>query len=84
MSGAVPRSLIKENTSGKGPVIRAAHGDDDPLIPIDAARATVKAFQAAGFDVRLTEFAGLGHGVDRRMRAFLYKQLGEMTSASAP
>jgi phospholipase/carboxylesterase len=74
LSGAIPPSLYPKKTDNPPPVC-AAHGDQDELIPIEGARQSVQAFQAAGGKARLKEMKGLGHAVDDRMRAFLFARI---------
>jgi dienelactone hydrolase len=42
--------------------VLAAHGDADPLVPVDYSRYTVRLLQRWGYDVRYQEFPGIGHG----------------------
>ena len=37
------------------------HGADDPIIPVSESRRMFEELKAAGFDVRYTEFPGVGH-----------------------
>ncbi|HEY6918377.1 MAG TPA: hypothetical protein VI412_03900 [Tabrizicola sp.] len=51
------------------PAITLIHGTADPVMPVDAARATEAWLQDAGAAPRLTLFEGLGHTVDSRVLA---------------
>jgi len=48
--------------------VYALHGSDDHVIDIDAARAAIAAFKAAGAPAELHEFAGTGHTISPAMR----------------
>lgn len=41
--------------------VRAFHGADDDVIPVEESRLLVRALQAAGADVELTVYPGVGH-----------------------
>jgi predicted peptidase len=45
----------------RGIPIQVFHGDADRVVPADQSRRMVSALQAAGADVRYTEFPGVGH-----------------------
>jgi phospholipase/carboxylesterase len=75
LSGAIPPSLYPPKSDVPPPPICAAHGDKDELIPIEGARQSVRAFNAAGGRASLTEIAGLRHTVDSSMREFLFDKL---------
>ncbi len=69
LSGALPEEAWpKAKVAGERPVVRAFHGVDDDLIPIDYARRTVAALRVAGYDVALREYEGVGHEVSGEMR----------------
>ena len=69
LSGALPEEAWpKANVAGAKPVVRAFHGAADDLIPVDYARRTVDALRAAGYDVALREYEGVGHEVSGEMR----------------
>ena len=64
---------------GRTPVW-AFHGSDDPVIPVTQSRSMVAALQAAGGQVRYTEYKGQGHAIwdlayaDRDMVHWLLSQ----------
>ncbi|MFY0534044.1 hypothetical protein [Nannocystis pusilla] len=62
MSGALPASFKPPRPSR--PVrVEAVHGMRDPVIPYSAGEATARAFQAAGYPVRMTTLRLAGHGL---------------------
>jgi predicted peptidase len=72
MTGAVaegfkPLTLPLERA--RGLPFWAFHGTDDPLVPLEAAQATVNAFIQAGVDVRFTILDGADH--DSWSQAFM-------------
>ncbi|PCC69324.1 Predicted esterase [Nannocystis exedens] len=62
MSGALPASF-KPPRPTRQVRIEAAHGLRDPVIPYSAGQATARAFQGAGYPVRLTTLRLAGHGL---------------------
>lgn len=62
MSGALPVSF-KPPRLPRPVRIEAVHGIRDPVIPYSAGQATTRAFQAAGYPVRLTAQRLAGHGL---------------------
>lgn len=45
-----------------GVPFRIYHGDADPVVPVEGSREAYRALRAAGADVTLIEFPGVGHG----------------------
>jgi len=69
IAGALPDAALPAGpASGAKPRVRAFHGADDPLVPIEFARRTIAALAAAGYDASLREYAGIGHAVSDDMR----------------
>lgn len=62
VSGALPPSF-KPPRPPRPVRIEAVHGLRDPVIPHSAGKATARAFQAAGYPVRLTTLRLAGHGL---------------------
>lgn len=62
MSGALPSSFKPPRPSGQVR-IEAVHGMRDPVVPYSGGQATVRAFQAVGYPVRLTTQRLAGHGL---------------------
>lgn len=55
--------------------IRALHGAEDTIVPIEPARRLVKHMQKLGFDAKLAEFPGLGHSIDFVVRERVIREL---------
>lgn len=64
--------------------IRAAHGDADPIIPVDPTRHVVRMFQTLGWDATLDVFDGVAHVVDKRMNAAFENWLEAALRDQAP
>jgi phospholipase/carboxylesterase len=69
MAGRLPESLWPKRP---GAPIDAIHGTVDTVIEIDAGRAAIDAFRAAGGRAEMHEFPGVGHSLNREMRDVLY------------
>ncbi len=52
---------LDELLKAKHVPLRVFHGSDDPVIPVEESRLLVEALQAAGADVELTVYPGVGH-----------------------
>ena len=59
--------------------IRALHGAEDSIVPIEPARRLVKHLQTLGFDAKLSEFPGLGHSIDPEVRERVIRELSAAT-----
>lgn len=82
LAGALPEEAWPPGApGGPKPKVRAFHGAADDLVPVGHARRTVDAMRAAGYDVSLTEYAGLGHTVGLRMRDDALAAIGEALRA---
>lgn len=62
MSGGLPASF-KPPRPPRPVRIEAVHGMRDPVVPYSAGQATARAFQAAGYNVKLTTRRLAGHGL---------------------
>lgn len=54
------------------PPIRAMHGENDSVIPVEPTRALVQRLRERGFDVELRTFSGVGHEMSAEMDALLH------------
>lgn len=63
-SGALlgPEQLVREIVSR--PPVFLAHGDQDPVVPVQALRAAVTALEALGVPVQWSVRRGVAHGID--------------------
>ncbi len=77
IGGALPLPLRPREVEDpdRFPPIRALHGADDRLVPVEGARKAVEALDAAGLDAELEVFAGVGHAVPPRIRRRLHTLL---------
>lgn len=60
------------------PPVFLAHGDQDPVVPVQALHAAVKALEAAGVPVRWSLRRGVAHGIDPGGLAEALQFLGEV------
>jgi phospholipase/carboxylesterase len=58
------------------------HGDADAIMPIQGAIDALAQLQGLGAAATLDRFAGLGHGIDRRVLDAIVRHLGGAVSAS--
>jgi phospholipase/carboxylesterase len=69
------------------PVIRAMHGTDDEIMPIEPTREAVGKLAALGIDAEIVEFPGVGHettaGMNELFHAWLVEAV-EVEAALAP
>lgn len=79
IAGLLPPSLGPTAVPAK---TFAYHGGRDDLVPIDAARATVAAFRAAGGEAELSEYPHLGHAMSLAMVRDVQKRIVELLPAS--
>lgn len=86
IAGWLPQSLAPEGSPPPGsPPIRAFHGVDDELLPIEPTRRLVGAMRSRGFDVELRELSQTGHAVTDDIRRELLEQLeASLRQAPAP
>ncbi len=62
------------------------HGSDDPIVPVEESRRTVKALQEAGGSVKYTEFEGADHMIwdrvytDPEVINWLFSQSSDLSS----
>ncbi len=80
IAGALPTSLRpKQRRTGPDratlPALFAFHGASDPLVDVAWDRASAESFRAAGGEVTLREYPGLGHRTTPALRAELYAAL---------
>ena len=80
IAGLLPPSLASDRRSGAKTF--AYHGGRDDLVPIDAARATVAAFRAAGGQAELREYPHLGHAMSLAMVRDVQTRIVELLPAS--
>ncbi|MDD9943731.1 MAG: dienelactone hydrolase family protein [Myxococcales bacterium] len=73
VSGWLPPSLwpAAPRPKVRNPPIVAAHGTADSIVPLAPTRQMVKTLAARGFDIRLKEFEGIGHGQSEPMKALM-------------
>ncbi|MFO8071943.1 MAG: alpha/beta fold hydrolase [Polyangia bacterium] len=86
IGGALP-PLLRPRTGedpGRYPPIRALHGAEDRLVPVDGARGAVEELNAAGLDAELEVFAGVGHAVSPRIRRRLHALLARALETGTP
>jgi phospholipase/carboxylesterase len=78
IAGRLPPALWPQRAGAapapRGPPvpIDALHGTADRVIEIEAGRAAIEAFRAAGYRAEIHEFPGVGHTLTREMRDQLY------------
>ena len=60
--------------------IRAFHGESDPIVSVDDARASIAHLEALGYDATLTVYPGVRHGVSPKMRAEIFELLAQAIS----
>lgn len=78
LSGWMPPELIPEKDPKKTyPPIIAMHGAADDVLPIQPTRESVARMKERGFDVKLLEYPGVGHGVHEVMRERLDEMVGK-------
>ncbi len=63
------------------PPIWLLHGSDDPVMPLDVARATEAWLSQAGATPRLQISEGLGHAVDERTINAIWTAVNSVQSA---
>lgn len=87
VGGDLALALVPAQVSDDAPPILAFHGTADEVVPIGPVDEAVRALQAAGFDVNLHSYEGVGHGISPTMRqdwhAALAKELSEEAGAPA-
>ncbi len=73
LSGYLPTGLWPAQRPAVRPLPRvvALHGEADRLIPMDAARWSVEALRANGYDATLQTWPGVGHNLSPAIRASL-------------
>lgn len=67
ISGWLPEPLLPETAPDEAPPIRALHGEDDPVIPIELSRRSCAKLEALGYDVKLLPYEGVGHRISPAM-----------------
>jgi predicted esterase len=69
--------LLTEGVAGKSGagVVRVHHGDKDPIVPVATAREAKLRLSAAGLDVQLREYEGVGHAVPPEMRTAIFEDI---------
>jgi phospholipase/carboxylesterase len=79
VSGWLPSPLVdRAPRSGPRPALVALHGDSDPLIALDAARASVSALKQRGYAASLQVFHGVGH----RLAPAVHQRLFELLAGA--
>jgi phospholipase/carboxylesterase len=81
LSGFLPQSLLQE-TPAPAPTY-AFHGVSDELIPVEAARATVRAFTERGGTATLVEYPHVGHQITVAVMRAARHKLVELTAPSS-
>ncbi|MEZ4237975.1 MAG: dienelactone hydrolase family protein [Myxococcota bacterium] len=71
IAGMLPDGVPLATDASARPRVRALHGSDDPVVPLQAAQAAVQRLSSAGWDASLTVFAGVPHAVSREEHAEL-------------
>ena len=67
IGGFLPDDVEPVAAAGRPVPLHVFHGEVDEIISVEAARDTVRRLRAAGHDVTLKTYPGLGHGIDRRL-----------------
>jgi len=69
-AAVIPVCGLSDATMGakiKGVPVWTFHGGEDAQVPVERTRKMVEAIRAAGGDVKYTEMAGQGHGIDGKV-----------------
>ncbi|HSI35877.1 MAG TPA: alpha/beta fold hydrolase [Tepidisphaeraceae bacterium] len=69
-AAVIPVCGLSDATMGpkiKGVPVWTFHGGEDAQVPVARTRKMVEAIKAAGGDVKYTEMAGQGHGIDGKV-----------------
>lgn len=77
IAGFLPRSLLASTTPAP---THAFHGAADTLIPVDAARATVRAFSDLGGIATLVEYPHVGHLIPVAMVREVRRKVAEIAT----
>ena len=77
LAGFLPQSLI--GTTTPAPTY-AFHGAADELIPVEAARSTVRAFSAHGGTATLVEYPHVGHQITLAVMRAVRQKVVELTA----
>ncbi len=84
VSGWLPDGLVPPHPpAGSTVPIRALHGTADTVLPFVPVRRGVDRLRAAGFDVTLQPFEGVGHAIPPAMRAAWWSALADATRTHA-
>lgn len=62
--------------------VHLMHGDRDPVIPLQLALDASAQLRGLGVPATLDQFAGLGHGIDRRVVDAIVRRLEDALAAS--
>lgn len=84
IAGWVPPRAIPVAPIAGPPRVRAMHGTEDAIVPIEGSREVVSTLRALDLDVELTEFDGAGHAVTDEMNQLFEAWLEEGLAERAP
>jgi len=82
IAGMLPPSL-RAPPRGEAVPLFAFHGQDDELVPIAQARATIETLRSRWPQAELQVYPGVGHRLSERMRADVFLRLNALISAAA-
>ena len=77
-SAMQPKARQPKTKHPSAPPVFALHGAADDRLPVAGARATVRAFKAAGRPAELTEFPKVRHRIPRAVRRALFDTLARV------
>jgi len=80
VAGWLPPSMVASAPAARGghPRIRALHGTDDPMLPIERTRAAVAELSKSGYPVELHEYDSpheMSHAMWRELREWLREEV---------
>jgi phospholipase/carboxylesterase len=75
VAGWLPSGLLPGKAPADAPVIRALHGEADPVLSIGPTTASVVALQQLGWDATIVGFPGVEHQIPLPVRTELLEEL---------
>jgi phospholipase/carboxylesterase len=72
VAGYLPVALVPDGAPRVRVPVRALHGEADDVLPLEPTQRGVAALQAAGFDVSMRTWPGVGHTIEPEQRAVLH------------